>query len=142
MRVVPESRAETYERAHFDVAVPAGVVTLSTSGVVRGDAGWLPAGSVTVITGWNPGVERPSGSENESANRALEGELRGLGVRYWPAVGYSVDRSHAEPSFAVEGLSVAEARVLARAYRQAAVFRWEDGRGAIVWTEGERGSAG
>ena len=106
---------------------------LSIDGIVAGDPECLPADPLAVMTAYNPGVNRPGSLRNEAANQRLEEILRARRYRFWPAAGYSPDRSHTEPSYAVEGLSEEDARELGRQFGQAAVFYWKGGMGSLLW---------
>lgn len=82
---------------------------------------------VHVLTAWNPGVERPSRQENDSANEHLRQILAGLGLIPCRAVGADPDANYFEESWAVTGLDDHEARAIGTTFGQVAVFRIFDG---------------
>jgi hypothetical protein len=86
-----------------------------------------------VITGYNPGGERPTDTVNEASNAMLEIELQGRGFRYALANGHDAEWTHDEPSFAVFGVTQEQASAIAKRFRQAAVFWWDGRRGSLLW---------
>jgi hypothetical protein len=133
---LPPGLVDAYVEAEFDVQLPGGTVTLVVGTAGHAEISSLPAVSLTVVTAYNPGLERPGDDANRSANERLEHYLLQLGKTYHPAEGRSRDRSHSEPSFAVEGLSRDDARAVGRHFHQACVFYWEAGRGQLLWCDG------
>ena len=124
---------DAYEQTLFEVHCLGGRVVLSTDGIVEGNAAWLPVGPIALITAYNPGVTRPGPGRNNAANQQLEELLRARGYRFSTGSGFSRDRSHSEPSYAVESLTEDDARELGREFGQAAVFYWKDGVGTLLW---------
>lgn len=108
-----------------------GPIYLKTQVFIDRGSGLVPAadhhlmsgGIVHVLTAWNPGDERPSNSENESANERLRSRIIDRGLECFRAVGRDPDSTHEEMSWAVEGLTDKEARELGRDFGQVAVFR-------------------
>lgn len=96
------------------------LVPARSSSLVRGSR-------VHVITAWNPGDERPSRSENDASNFALQQLLVERGLHPRRAVGADPDSEHAEESWAVVGLDDHEARTIGASFGQVAVFRIADG---------------
>lgn len=129
---LPESLAKIYENSRYDILLGVNRITLSTEGVVAGDVSLLFEQPVAIITAWNPssGSDRPilqSPEENEKAQKQLSQYLQNRGLEYYDAVGYAVDGSHSEPSFAVFQISRERAAAIGRRFGQAAVFYF-DGR--------------
>ena len=93
----------------------------------------LPAATVTVITAWNPGLERPNDEDNRAANRRLERELIAQGYEFSSACGRSRDGTHEEASFAIFDVSADDAARLGRRFGQSAVFWAGKGQGMLVW---------
>ena len=87
------------------------------------------------ITAYNPGFDRPSREENESANRELLRMITELGSSFRPAVGRDRESTHVEPSFAVVGISEETAVQLSRRFGQAAVVHWDGERAQILWCD-------
>lgn len=91
--------------------------------------------SFFLITAYNPGMERPTLTENEHANKALRAYLLISHLVILPARGSSDSGQHTEPSFAIFDVTEAAALAIARRFRQAAVFAWDGKQGRIVWCE-------
>jgi hypothetical protein len=124
--------AQAYESALYEVLFPAGPVTFEV-----GEAelpGPYEAQSLTVVTAYNPGTQRPTLQENEAANARLRQRIERAGWRWFPAAGYDPGRIHEEPSFAVLGLSEEEALALSAEFRQVAVLYVSAGRARLLWT--------
>lgn len=134
-RYVDPNLVEAYARTLYEVRLPSGAVVLRVEARAIGDVGCLLGRSVAVVTAYNPGLARPSEDENRRANGRLEREIEERRWEYYPALGYSPDRSHQEPSFAILDLSDDEARALGARYGQAAVFFWDGARGRLVWCD-------
>ena len=94
-------------------------------------------GAFHVITAWNPGDERPSREVNDRANEALRADLVAAGCAPVPAIGSDPASDHAEESWAVTGLSDAQACALGRKYGQWAVFRIDADAQTVVGCFGE-----
>jgi hypothetical protein len=94
-------------------------------------------GPFHVLTAWNPGMARPSATDNHAANERLYRDLVSLGLHPHHAVGRDATpgSSHAELSWAVAGLTDDQARALGLAYGQWAVFRIEPGRQTVLGCE-------
>jgi len=87
---------------------------------------------VHVITAWNPGEQRPTPAENETANRRLHDELLARGLRPTRAVGADPDSDHFEESWGVVGLNDEEARAIGAQFGQVAVFRLHAGTQTVL----------
>ena len=83
----------------------------------------LHGGVLHVITGWNPGAERPTHEENDAANRILYEQLVSRGLVPAHALGADPNSDHAEHSWVVAGLTDEQARKLGAEFGQVAVFR-------------------
>ena len=81
---------------------------------------------VHVITAWNPGDERPSPDQNETANNSLFDVLVNLGKNPTRAIGADPDSPHFEESWAITGLTDDEARSIGASYGQIAVFKFSN----------------
>jgi len=125
--------ARAYERAVYLADLPEGPVEFRLQAVPKGPA---PAGSLAIITAWNPGTERPTEAANAEANRRLEEALKSSGRPYYAALGRSEDGTHVEPSFAIVDIDPPSALGLAREFRQAAVFYWDGSAARLLWCEG------
>jgi len=82
------------------------------------------AASFGVISAWNPMSELRSATENRRADKALEAELRTLGVAHMPAFASAADRSWREPSWIVLDMPVDDFDALARRYGQLGTLWW------------------
>jgi len=96
----------------------------------------LSARTVHVITGWNPGSDRPPQSENEYVNLRLRDEIAKFSDELFPALGFDPSSDHFEESWAVVGLSDRRARALGRMFRQVAVFRVRNGMQTVLSCDG------
>jgi hypothetical protein len=113
-----------------DAATEYAAIYLPTIVTVEWRGAWRAAGAVAaalgplhVITAWNPGDERPSMEENGRRNALLHADLVALGLDPHPALGSDPRSTHAESSWAVTGISDADACALGAKYGQVAVFR-------------------
>jgi hypothetical protein len=95
----------------------------------------LPA-PVHVITAQHPFERVLSSAENQMRNEALRRVLARRGVNFEVVEGRSPDGSWSEESFAVSGLSRAEACHLARVFGQRAVFEVDDEEMRVVDLDG------
>jgi hypothetical protein len=127
----PPSLIQAYRETRYSVYFDGGERTIFV--VDRPPRGRAPSRSVTVVTAWNPGLQRPGKDENRAANARLEAALRERGHVYYPAKGESAGGTHAEPSFAVMDLTQAQAISLGREFGQAAVFHWDGTRAELLW---------
>ena len=93
-----------------------------------------PCPAFAIVTAWHPGTARPSQAENEAANERLASVLDAEGYCYVTARGYSPDHTHEEPSFAILGIELEEALVLASTFGQAAIFWWDGEAGRVILT--------
>ena len=118
-----------YGKSVVDVFLPAGVVTLGREGVIAGES-WTLAGSLSVITAYNPG-RAVEVAVNEAAHARLVALLVDRGIDWLPATGRSRDGSWEEPSVALPTISEREAIEIARDFDQDAIFSW-DGRSLRV----------
>ncbi len=122
-----------YEQALYEVQLTTGIITFRVAAAPLGDLRPLRGRSVTVVTAYNPGHDRPSEAENQRANGRLLSEIAARRWEHYPALGSSPDRSHVEPSLALLDLSEAESCALGQRYRQAAVFYWDGAAGRLIW---------
>jgi hypothetical protein len=100
--------------------------------VSAADSRLVAAETVFVITAWNPGEQRPSREENETANEQLRRALVGRGLEPCRAVGQDPSSPHYEESWAVTGLDDEASRDLGAAFGQTAVFRLRSGVQAVL----------
>ena len=91
--------------------------------MVAGQVVAADRGALHVITAWNPGDERPTADENDQRNALLHADLVARGFDPLPALGSDPASTHAEASWAVMGMSDADACALGAKYGQVAVFR-------------------
>ena len=91
--------------------------------MVAGQVVAADRGALHVITAWNPGDERPTADENDQRNALLHADLVARGFDPLPALGSDPASTHAEASWAVVGMSDADACALGAKYGQVAVFR-------------------
>lgn len=106
------------------------------SGVGHAPTRQLPAKTLTVITAWNPGLERASRDQNKATNERLRHCLAARDYCFLPAVGESADELHREPSFAVMNLphsEDSEDMVLGNEFGQAALSVTNDKIGTLIW---------
>lgn len=94
-------------------------------------------GPFHVITAWNAGDERPGREANDRANEALRADLVAAGCAPVPAIGSDPASDHAEESWAVTGLSDADACAIGRKYGQWAVFRIDADAQTVVGCFGD-----
>jgi len=95
---------------------------------------WAGSGSVKlplptpihILTAYNPFERVLSNEENEKRHEALRRLLFHRPVQFLPVYGQSPDGQWIEPSYAVHGLSRAEACALARDIGQRAIFELDD----------------
>jgi Protein of unknown function (DUF3293) len=120
---------EAYEAAIYEVWFEDGPRRFRVGDVLSDGC----AEPFAVITGYNPGGERPQDTVNEASNAMLEIELQGRGFRYTLANGHDEEWTHDEPSFAVFGIAPEQALAITRRFRQAAVFWWDGRRGSLLW---------
>ena len=123
----------TFERSLYDVCLPGGTVTLMVRRAPIGTSGPIRDRPLVIVTAYNPGHERPGEEANRAANKRLRAEIERRGWTWCPAVGYSPERDHEEPSFAVLDVGEAEARELGRLFGQAAVLVWDGRRARLAW---------
>ena len=126
-----ESLRLIYENALYDIYLGKSQsenrITLSVKGLVSGNAKLLFDQPVAIITGFNPSanhetVNLVSEAENQFANQQLENYLQNRGIEHYPALGYSKDSTHNEPSFALFRVSPEQAAAIGRRFGQAAIF--------------------
>lgn len=80
--------------------------------------------SIHIMTAHNPGRALPA-AENEQRQRQLRTGLgQRPGLEIWEAVGADVTWTHQEQSLAIVGLTDDDAREVARAFDQDAIFAW------------------
>lgn len=92
----------------------------------------VKSGAVHVVTAWNPGDKRPSPAENDSANLNLREVLELRGCQPIRAIGADPDSHHFEESWAVVGMTDAEACEIGAMFGQVAVFRISNGVQAVL----------
>ena len=100
--------------------------------VAVGESSMIRDSIVYVITAWNPGDERPTRDQNDSANQRLLDLLVVRGLQPVRAIGVDPDSDHAEESWAVVGLDDHEARAIGASFGQVAVFRLADGMQTVL----------
>ncbi len=125
--------ARAFERTLYDVNLPGGTVTLLVRRPPLGNSAPIRDRRLAIVTAYNPGTSRPSEEANRAANERLRAEIEGRGWAWCPAVGYSPERDHEEPSFAVLDVGEAEAIDLGRLFGQAAVLVWDGRRARLAW---------
>jgi hypothetical protein len=94
------------------------------------------AGSVTLISAWNPGSVERAPAENQAAQARLERALRADGVRFTPAAGASlpgVAPAWREEGCALHGVGRAAARAWGREYGQRALVRLEPDAAVLLF---------
>ena len=84
-----------------------------------------------VVTAWNPEGEATDDSANHEADEHLRHELERLELEHFRVVGGNSDFSHAEPGYGIV-CNRAEAVILARRFRQLALFEVLGGRVYLV----------
>ena len=132
-RCADSELARTFERALFDVHLPDGTVTLMVRRAPLGNRAPIRDRRFAIVTAYNPGHARPGVEANRAANERLRAEIERRGWAWHEAVGYSPERDHQEPSFAVLDVAEDEVVELARQFGQAAIFAWDGRRGRLVW---------
>lgn len=128
--------ARAYERTLYDVQLPDGTVTLLVRRAPLGNSGPIRDRRLAIVTAYNPGYERPDDAANRAANERLRAEIERRGWAWCEATGYSPERDHREPSFAIFDVSDDEAVEIGRQFGQAAIFAWDGRRGRIAWCTG------
>ena len=123
----------SFERSLYDVHLPDGTVTLLVRRAPLGNSAPIRDRRLAIVTAYNPGHERPGEAANRAANERLRVEVERRGWAWYPAIGYSPERDHTEPSFAVLDVGEDEATELGRQFGQAAVFVWDGRRGRLAW---------
>lgn len=124
--------AHAYESAIYTAELPAGHVEFRIGDRPIGSA---PAGSLAIITAWNPGLERPSETANCKANEKLRMLLNQRGWIAYPASGCSEDGKHEEPSLAVMDIEPEQTLALARQFDQAAILYWDGVEARLLWCD-------
>jgi Protein of unknown function (DUF3293) len=119
----------SYESAVYEVDLAEGPAVFNPATVESASRPFV------IITGYNPGIERPPPADNEAANARLEARLRSAGFRLVNACARSPDGSHVEPSFAVFDITIEASLAVARDFGQAAFFAWDGAAGSIVWCD-------
>ena len=122
-----------YDRTLYDVHLPGGTVTLMVRRAPLGNSGPIRDRRLAIVTAHNPGHERPGDEANRAANERLRAEIERREWTWCAAVGYSPERNHEEPSFAVLDVREDEVLELARQFRQRAIFVWDGRRGRLAW---------
>ena len=130
--------ARVFERSLYDVHLPDGTVTLLVRRAPLGNREPIRDRRLAIVTAYNPGCERPGAAENRAANERLRAEIERRGWEWHAAVGYSPERDHEEPSFAVMDIGEDAAVELGRQFGQAAVFTWDGRRGRLAWCDSPR----
>ncbi|HEX5018967.1 MAG TPA: DUF3293 domain-containing protein [Actinomycetes bacterium] len=123
----PTERFRAYVESHLRIEHPTlGELYLEpdASGRVRGDFPFDPSLTIHVITAHNPG-RKLSNADNATRHAKLRAQLAATpDLTVWRAAGGDPAWTHSEESFAVVGLSDAEARALGTEFEQEAVFAW------------------
>jgi hypothetical protein len=125
---LPASLVDAYLSATYEVDFAGG-----TRRFRHGESGEA-APPFAIVTACNPGMEYLPEGENETRNEWLEEMLDEGSFCYVSARGYDPGQTHDEPSFAVFGVEVDEALVLARDFEQAAIFWWDGRTGRVLFT--------
>lgn len=97
------------------------VIGLPTPGL---DLRYPDAGGYGVVSAWNPQSELRAPTENRRLDKALEAELRALGLPHMPAFASAADRSWREPSWIVLGMPLNDFDALSRRYGQLGTLWW------------------
>ena len=126
----------TFERSLYDVHLPDGTVTLLVRRAPVGNSGPIRDRRLAIVTAYNPGHERPGAAANRAANEQLRAEIERRGWVWYPALGYSPERDHAEPSFAILDVGEDDAVEIGRQFGQTAVLVWDGRRARVVWCAG------
>lgn len=129
----PPDLVRAFERALYDVQLPGGTVTLLVRRAPLGNSGPIRGRRLAVVTAYNPGRERPGESANRAAHERLRREIERRGRVSYEALGYSPERDHEEPSFAIPDIGEDEAVELGRQFGQAAILVWDGRRCRVVW---------
>jgi hypothetical protein len=82
--------------------------------------------SAVVMTAWNPGVIRPSLSENRHANDRLRAELEQTGYEVWRADGRAPDGSFMEEGWIVWEMPMDLGLSIAARFGQFAIFTYDE----------------
>jgi hypothetical protein len=126
---VREDLLEVYESAHVEMRPIGSQVWREGAEAVR-----ERALSGVVITGWNPGPERPSITENNQANELLLARLGKYCTDIWEADGFSPDRTHREPGFMAWGMSPEIGLQIARDFGQLAIFHFQASGNRVMYS--------
>ena len=122
-----------YERTLYDVHLPDGTVTLMVRRAPLGNSGPIRDRRLAIVTAYNPGHARPGDEANRAANERLRAEIEARGWAWYGALGYSPERDHEEPSFAVLDVSEDDTLELAHRFGHRAIFVWDGRRGRLAW---------
>ena len=106
--------------------------------------GWVDAAKavrtigrpIHILTAWNPGKSRPGIGVNRGRNRELRIRLSFFTAEIHCALGASPGGDHYEESYAVTGMSRADALAVGREFEQAAIFEVTADNLAIVSCDG------
>jgi hypothetical protein len=106
--------------------------------------GWVDAAKAVrtigrpmhVVTAWNPGESRPGIGVNRGRNRDLRNRLAVPGTEIHCALGASPSGDHYEESYAITGMSRADALAVGREFGQAAIFEVTADNLVVVSSDG------
>lgn len=122
--------AEIYVKTLISIEDNGRLVPATKATLVR-------SGTVHVITAWNPGDERPTRDQNNTANQHLHQVLVDQGLNPCHAIGADPNSEHHEESWAVTGLNDQQAKAVGAAFGQVAVFRISDGTQTVLACTGD-----
>jgi hypothetical protein len=123
----PAERFQAYAESHIWIGHPIlGVLQVcpEASGIVVGEFPDPAGRTIHVLTAHNPGRQLSDAENVERHARLSQWLQRCPGLAAWPAEGGDARRSHCEESFAIVGMTDADACALATSFDQEAVFAW------------------
>jgi hypothetical protein len=123
----PDARFRAYTESQFRFEHPSlGRINVrpDASGRCTGEYPLDEGTTVHVITAHNPGRVLPPAQNDERHARLGKWVAGCPDLTVWPAMGGNPDWSHTEDSFAIVGLTDADACALGREFEQEAIFAW------------------
>jgi hypothetical protein len=115
---------DAYEATVVDIEIFDQHVTVGPRGVESDTVAQPNLGeAVYIVTAYNPSRSLTP-DENSARQAELAARVFDLGVEAWPAVGRDRENVHSEPSFAIRGVDLDEARLLGIRFGQDAIFEW------------------